>query len=369
MALGSEAATYRGPAVRSRHRRALALMAGAVMFFSTNALLVELTLGDTHPFLYNAGVWSGTALGLGGILLLFYRPVFADPAIRRVLLRRVAGLKTDGVRRWDLLGMMLLMVVGRFAFALFPWATQYVETATVAILHYTWPVFFIMGLSRWDRANHRRYRRVTAFSWSGLVLAFLGMAAVVVGTLGFQAVGTTLTARVFGMVLAVVSGVLVVFTVATCYPLADGLAKEVIRKNAPAMNRDSLEFACLLFGYCVSAMVCVIPNALIGLGNGGQVTWEGIGWAVAVGFTLVPGAVLSRRAVLVTPDLGVNALVYASPVVGLLWLGLFTDINVARLDLLVLGAIVVAVANVLINRTRTHTPAVVEGPKLPITPG
>ena len=369
MALGSEAATYRGPAVRSRHRRALALMAGAVMFFSTNALLVELTLGDTHPFLYNAGVWSGTALGLGGILLLFYRPVFADPAIRRVLLRRVAGLKTDGVRRWDLLGMMLLMVVGRFAFALFPWATQYVETATVAILHYTWPVFFIMGLSRWDRANHRRYRRVTAFSWSGLVLAFLGMAAVVVGTLGFQAVGTTLTARVFGMVLAVVSGILVVFTVATCYPLADGLAKEVTRKNAPAMNRGSLEFACLLFGYCVSAMVCVIPNALIGLGNGGQVTWEGIGWAVAVGFTLVPGAVLSRRAVLVTPDLGVNALVYASPVVGLLWLGLFTDITVARLDLLVLGAIVVAVANVLINRTRTHTPAVVEGPKLPITPG
>lgn len=344
-------------------------MAGAVMFFSTNALFVELTLGDTHPFLYNAGAWLGAAVGLGGVLLLFYRPVLADPAVRRVLFRRVAGLKTDGVRRWDLLAMMVVMVVGRFAFAFFPWATQYVETATVAVLHYTWPVFFVLGLSRWDRANRRRYRRVTAFSWTGLVLAFLGMAAVVVGTLGFQAVGATLAERVFGMILAVVSGILVVCTVATCYPLADSLATEITRKTALAMKRDSLEFACLLFGYCVSALVSVIPNVFIGFGQGGRVTWEAMGWAVAVGFSLVPGAILSRRAVLVTPDLSVNALVYASPVVGLLWLGLFTDITVARLDLLVVGAITVAVANVLLNRTSSRPPRMSRRVKLPATPG
>jgi len=85
--------------VKSSHRRALALMAGAVMFFSTNALFVELTLGDNHPFLYNGALWLGTSLGLGGVLFLFYRPILTDPVIRRVLLRRSAGLKTDGVRR------------------------------------------------------------------------------------------------------------------------------------------------------------------------------------------------------------------------------------------------------------------------------
>ncbi|MCE2527458.1 MAG: hypothetical protein J4G00_07995 [Actinomycetia bacterium] len=78
--------------MRSSYRRAVLLMAGAVMFFSTNALFVELTLGDNHPFLYNGGLWLGTSLGLGGVLILFYRPIFADPAIRRVLLRRAGGL-------------------------------------------------------------------------------------------------------------------------------------------------------------------------------------------------------------------------------------------------------------------------------------
>ena len=339
------------------------------MFFSTNALFVELTLGDNHPFLYNGGLWLGTSLGLGGVLILFYRPIFADPAIRRVLLRRAAGLKTDGVRRWDLVGMLLLMVVGRFSFALFPWATQYVETATVAVLHYTWPVFFVLGISRWDRSNQNRYRQVTAVSWSGLVLAFLGMSAVVVGTLGFEVVGATLVDRVFGMVLALISALLIVCTIATCYPFADIVATEITRKTVPPMARHNLEFGCLLFGYCVSSLVCFIPNAIIGFGGGARIAPDSLAWAAAVGFTFVPGAVLSRRAVLITPDLGINALIYASPVVGLLWLGLFSDITVARLDLLVLGAIVVAVANVLINRTRTRTPRMVEGPKLPITPG
>lgn len=327
------------------------MMVGAVMFFSTNALFVELTLADNHPFLYNAGLWLGMSLGLGAVLLFFYRPVLADPAIRRLLFRRAAGLKIDGVRRWDLLGMLLLMVVGRFAFAFFPWATQYVETATVAVLHYTWPVFFVLGLSRWDRTNRRRYRRVTAGSWAGLGLAFLGMAAVVVGTVGFQAVGATLSARVFGMILAVISALLLVCTVATGYPFSDNLATEITRKVGARMHRRSLQFACLLFGYSLSSLISVVPNALIGFGAGGRITLKSVAWTLAVGFSFVPGAVLSRKAVLITPDLGINAFIYVSPVVGLLWLGLFTEIAVARLDLLVLGALMVAAANVLLNRS------------------
>ena len=344
-------------------------MAGAVMFFSTNAVFVELTLADNHPFLYNAGVWMGTALGLGGFLLLFYRPIFADPAIRRVLFRRVAGLKTDGVRRWDLLGMLLLMVVGRFAFAFFPWATQYVETATVAMLHYTWPVFFVLGLSRWDRTNRKRYRRFTALSWTGLGLAFLGMAAVVVGTLGLQPVGATLAARVFGMILALISALLIACTVGAGFPFGDSLATEITRKADIRMDRYSLEFACLLFGYTVSALISVIPNVLIGFAGGGRVTLESVAWSVAVGVSFVPGALLSHRAVLITPDLGINALIYVSPVVGLLWLGWFTEITVARLDLLVAGALTVAAANILLTRTGTRTPRMSKRLKLPIAPG
>ncbi|MDE0235386.1 MAG: hypothetical protein OXM62_10290, partial [bacterium] len=93
------------------------------------------------------------------------------------------------------------------------------------------------------------------------------------------------------------------------------------------------------------------------------------GWAVAVGVSFVPGAALARKAVLITPDLGINALIYASPVVGLLWLGLFTDITVARLDLLVVGAVIVAMANVLLNRTSGRSYRRLGRRRLPGTPG
>ena len=334
------------------HRQAVVLMATGVMFFSTNALFVELTFGDNHPFLYNAGVWVGTSLGLAGVLFLFHRPVFADPVSRRVLFRWVAGLKTDGVRRWDLLVMLLLMVIGRFAFAFFGWATHYVDTATVSVLHYTWPVLFVLVLSRWDRTNRGRYRRVTAFSWTGLGLAFVGMAAVVTGTLGFDAAGAVLLGSVFGMILAVISAILQAGIGVLGFPFAEGVASEITHKTDACLDWHNLEFGCLLFVYCVSGLLAIVPNAIIGLATGGRISLESCGWAVAVGFSFVPGAVLARKAVLITPDLSVNALIYASPVVGLVWLGLFTDITVARLDLLIAGALTVAAANVLLNRPR-----------------
>ena len=323
-------------------------MAGAVAFFSTNALFVELTLGDNHPFLYNAAVWLGLSLGLGGVLLFFYRPIMADAAVRKVLYGRVAGRKIGGVRRWDLVGMLVLMVVGRLAFAFFGWATQYVETATVSIMHYMWPVIFVLGLSRWDRSRRRQYRKVTALSWVGLIMAFAGMAAVVIGTLGLGGVEGGL-GRVWGMVMAIMSAVLMACTIAFGYPLGAALASEITGKIGNRFDRHRLEFSCLLFVYCVSAMAAVAPNVLIGLGAGGRITLDSLGGAVAVGLSFVPGAVLSRKAVLITPDLAITALVYVSPVLGLVWLGLFTEITVARLDLLVLGAVVVAAANMMLN--------------------
>ena len=344
-------------------------MAAGVVFFSTNGLFVELTFGDNHPFLYNTGVWVGTSLGLGVLLFVLHRPVFSDPAARRVLFRRSVGLKTDGVRRWDLVVLLWLLVVGRFAFAFFGWAIHYVDTATVSVLHYTWPVLFVLVLARWDRTSSGRYQKVGAFSWIGLGLAFIGMAAVVVGTVGFDARGTVLAGGVFGILLTVISAFLQAGVATLGFPFAYGVASEISRKTDARLEWENLEFGCLLFVYCLSGAIAILPNALIGFGTSGRISADAFGWAMAVGVSFVPGAALARKAVLITPDLGVNALIYASPVVGLLWLGLFTDITVARLDLLVVGAVVVAVANVLLNRPSGRSYRMFGRRKLPGTPG
>ena len=236
--------------MKSRHGRAVALMVAGVGFFSTNGLFVELTFGDNHPFLYNTGVWVGTSLGLGVLLFVLHRPIFSDPVSRRVLFRRSVGLKTDGVRRWDLVALLWLLVVGRFAFAFFGWAIHYVDTATVAVLHYTWPVLFVLVLARWDRTMGERYRKVGAFSWFGLGLAFIGMAAVVVGTVGFDARGTVLAGGVFGIVLTFISALLQAGVATLGFPFAYGVASEISRKTDARLDWENLEFGCLLFVYC-----------------------------------------------------------------------------------------------------------------------
>ncbi len=355
--------------VRSRHGRAVALMVAGVGFFSTNGLFVELTFGENHPFLYNTGVWVGTSLGLGLLLFVLHRPIFSDPVSRRVLFRRSVGLKTDGVRRWDLVALLWLLVVGRFAFAFFGWAIHYVDTATVAVLHYTWPVLFVLVLARWDRTMGGRYRKVGAFSWFGLGLAFIGMAAVVVGTVGFDARGTVLAGGVFGIVLTFISALLQAGVATLGFPFAYGVASEISRKTDAPLEWENLEFGCLLVVYCASGLIAILPNALIGFATGGSISADSFGWAVAVGVSFVPGAALARKAVLITPDLGINALIYASPVVGLLWLGLFTDITVARLDLLVVGAVIVAMANVLLNRPSGRSYRRLGRRRLPGAPG
>jgi hypothetical protein len=61
------------------------------------------------------------------------------------------------------------------------------------------------------------------------------------------------------------------------------------------------------------------------------------------------GSVLARVAILQTDDLGLNALGYATPVLALLWLFLFSEVGVARADYLVIGVVAILSVNLLIN--------------------
>ena len=56
-----------------------------------------------------------------------------------------------------------------------------------------------------------------------------------------------------------------------------------------------------------------------------------------------------RAANMLTDNLGINAMSYATPLVALLWLFVFSQVNVARLDYLIIGAAVIISANLLIN--------------------
>ena len=61
------------------------------------------------------------------------------------------------------------------------------------------------------------------------------------------------------------------------------------------------------------------------------------------------GSIFLRQANLKTKHLGVNALSYTTPIFSLVWLGIFSLINIPHIDYLIIGAAAIVVANLLIN--------------------
>ena len=96
----------------------------------------------------------------------------------------------------------------------------------------------------------------------------------------------------------------------------------------------------------VSFPVHVVAGFLVGEVIDGRGLVIGV---IGGGFVQVFSSIFYRKAVLSTDNLGINAMGYAIPILSLMWLGLFSQIGVARVDYLIIGAAAIIVSNLLIN--------------------
>lgn len=326
-------------------------MLAAVLFFSTNPLFMDLALGDNHPFLFNGVLLVGLSVGMLGYLWAVGSPTVRDRAVRTVICRRLLGMRVRGVRKWDLPAMIGVIVVGRFGYALYGWAIQLVGASATTVLVSVWPIMAVLWLSKWDRGHRNRYRKVSRSSWVGIALAFLGMAAAVVGAIGFDSAPSDVTGKLFGAALALTGGCLAAASNTLTYLIGCRLADE---QGNSTGSTQRLEYHCVLFAGLVGGTLGVVPNAAVGLASGGILSWQLVGPSLLVGLSFLPGTILSRKAILITPDLSIQALVYLSPLLAQGWLWIFTDVSVARFDVLLVGSAVVAGANMLLATGGGH---------------
>ena len=110
-----------------------------------------------------------------------------------------------------------------------------------------------------------------------------------------------------------------------------------------------------LFGVVVVFLICNLSTMVITAIMGGVVVQESVTldmFLVAV-FTgvisVAVGGLAWRFANLSTNNLGVNSLAYLTPVLALAWLFLYSQVNVPKVDFLIIGTAVVIIANMLIN--------------------
>ena len=320
------------------NRAATGYMLLAVTLFSSLPLVIAWGGGGRVPFLFNASMNAGIAVGcLVFITILYHRLVF-NAANLIVIARRAFDVK------------LALSVAANFNFAFFAWSTRFVDVSVAAILFETWPLFFILLMARLYRGE-TRYRALDMEMVFLLALGLAGFAFVVVGQAGgFAGIQTArLSVVIIGVVLAGLGAIATSFT-AFGFRWGTDVVHEIPSEARHGIGEHSLEMFGVLVAFLIANTLAAVLNTFAGMSNGEVMDSRTLLIAVVVGSAVNGIAnVAWRKANLTTNNPGINALAYATPLFSLVWLFLFTHVKPVSLDYLVAGAVGIITVNLLIN--------------------
>ena len=382
--MGTESAPFTTMA-KSLSNQTKAVLFGAISAtcLSFIPLAIRVSDSDVDPFLFNAARMAA----IGVTLVAFLYASAKSTLGVRPRLRELCGLVAAPIRaqnreimertrspvrrvttiiKWSVTLPMFWMVVSLFDYALFAWSTSRVDTAVSSTIFELWPLFMVYILARYEpdtskRGISRQKVVLTTFAPVGLVFVILGQAGD----------WRSLTASGWGVGLALLAAV-----GGGIFPAANILLGEQLDRSysdagdsgsggdgdpagdafGVAATSDLAKKRKLWFtilGFAVACLLATPLNLVFGLltFNGSLIpSLRAVIGGVVVGAGLIgAGAVFLRMANLYAKDLSVNAVFYIAPVLALVWLAIFAGIVVPRMDLFLIGAVLVIAINILLQ--------------------
>ncbi len=323
-----------------RNRAAAAYLLISVIGISVLPLAMVGVGAPESPLLFGAFLSVGTSVGALVFLAVRYGRELRDLRILALIRRNLVS--------WP----VFLLLIGTFEFTFFAWGTQYVDPTVATILWGSWPIIFVFLLSRifsGNRERPARYRKVTPSLVLLMVFSLIGLAYVVLAQASRQTgLDWTSDSSWIGFAFAMISGVLITFNVFS-FSWATSMAAKAKRLDLSRGSR-SMELFFITVIVCITNAFTAPFKAGFSLMASEQMQTDVILGAVAFGATIrVGSSLLWRHANLTTHALGINALGYAEPLFGVLWLGLFWEVNISRVDYLIIGTSAIIASNVLIN--------------------
>ena len=323
---------------RSENIPALGYMLLASVANSVIPLIVDLSGGSGTPFLFNAWLRAGVAVGC----LLFLVSRLRSSGLQR----KSIALVGKRVFFWPANKPIVWALIGSLDYACFAWAIRFMDVSVAAVLFEMYPagIMFVMA---WLFRQEGRYRRVTvvtialiALSMAGLVFASASQITDF-GSLNSvflwdSVVGVGLVA------LAIVAASLSVYGLRWGADLSGELSQVPGGKSA--------DLYCVVIALFVVSLVSVFVNLVTGLAVGESMSSMAV--LTAFGGGVCANAVASivwRKSTLETTVVGINAIGFGVPVLSLLWLHWIANVEVARWDFLIIGTTAIVVANLLIN--------------------
>ena len=338
---------------------ALVFMTGAVFGYSLTPLVVVLAGGES-PFLFNAAWRMGLVIGFTTFLLTRYRPLLHIPSAVSIVRD---DLKSPAI---------LATAISNFDYTFFVFATMMVHISAATVVFETWPLWMILMMAFAYRGQDR-YQNTVLFTIAMIGLCVVGLYLVIgsqSGTLSYfsvdESVTSTLTGGGFALTGALVSS-LAAFSFRWSTDLSAKLSKKSeIRQAFPDEQANHtlekhLELFCLLIAYGMSSVISITVSLIIGVARDESTSMQAVLIAVIGGIlTYAPATIAWRMGNLRSSNLGINVMIYWTPVVSLLWLYLLSigivwqvqslfDFSILRADYLVIGSLFIVVANLLIN--------------------
>ena len=323
-----------------RNRTAATYTLVAVVGISVLPLVMVMVGAPDSPLLFGAFLSVGTSVGSLAFLAGRYRAQLRDRNILALIRRNLAS--------WPI----LFVLGGTFEFTFFAWSTRFVDPSVATILWGSWPIIFVFLLRRifsGSRARPSRYKKITPSLVLLMVLSLVGLAFVVLAQASKQTgFDWTSDSSWVGFVFAVFSGVLITLNIFSFSWAADLAAKAGTLRVAGGSRNMELFFMTVVV--CVSNAFTAPIKAGFSLAASEPIRVDVILGALIMGGTLrVGSSLLWRHANQITHALGINAIGYGEPLFGVLWLALFWEVDISRVDYLVLGTCAIIASNILIN--------------------
>ena len=311
----------------------------AVVAYSAIPVLFKLGDADESPFLFT-GIWHfSVGIGVGLAILQFNR--------KRLFNKEVY----EGIKSECKTGLMLASVVGRCGYVSFALGLVFVDVSIAAILFETWPLFLILLMSRLFKASER-YDPV---SLGTFIFVGLAIAGVVLVTLSqndsaqhFAAIGPDLVTprTLLGAAFVLIAAICAAMDGAGTLKMGDSLSKQ----HWPPKSREAGEVVFATVMTCLCSLFSGGLLCVIGWSLSEAISLRQLYYAIMSGIAVYSiGGIAFRAANSTTDDLGVNTLAFATPLVALIWLWMFSVLGVPRLDYLIIGAMGIVVSNLLIN--------------------
>ena len=318
---------------------------------------VELTAGDSDPFLYNALVKAAQLPVVAVVLAVTAAACFAGGGLAP---RDVLGSVSTYTLRWGNSPCVWWRGVWRmplvwlsiclFDYALFAWSTGLVDTAVSTALMQTWPATFIVLLVRFHPGERRR--TIGPAGWVAALVGAVGVVMVLAAQGGGWdrlLAGSQWRPHAAGAALALAAG-----SLSGAAPWTTIVFGELLwERHRPRLPSGSSAAAQRLWftlaGFAAGLVLSMVLNlAAAAWRSAGELALTpaaAVGAAALGGVLLAPGSVLIRKANFDTVNAAANVALFASPALALAPLALL-GIHVGSLGLFAAGTAMILAANI-----------------------